>query len=112
MPTDQQYPASPFPQPPGNHHCLLCFDEFDYFGEVIEVVKLSRPLGGSWTQAFLGPSCLVFRELASASMSFPEGRFEQELIGEGRGCRDKGGTVKKQQCSLGVESWLLLQEYT
>ena len=27
------------------------------------------------------------------------------LIREGRGCRDKGGTVKEQQYSLGAGSW-------
>ena len=38
--------------------------------------------------------------------------FHELLIREGRGCRDKGGAVKKQLCSLGAGSWLLFKEYT
>ena len=32
----------------------------------------------------------------------PKGRFKQLLIREGRGCKDKGGAVKKQKFSLGA----------
>ena len=46
----------------------------------------------------------------------PQGSYKGQikflLIGEGRGCRDKGGTVKKQQCNLGAESWFSLKRYT
>ena len=47
------------------------------------------------TKAFLWPLPWV-----------PKCRFKQLLIREGRGCRDQGRAVKKQQCSLGAGSWL------
>jgi len=38
--------------------------------------------------------------------------LEQSLIREGKGCRNKGGTVKKQYCSLEAESCFHLKGYT
>ena len=60
----------------------------------------SRTLWGSWAQRpFCVPHFLIIgNRLHSASMTFPEfqwGRFKQMLIREGRGCRDKGGTVRR-----------------
>ena len=56
---------------------------------------------------------------ADAFLSEPSGKtlvtndkFKQLLIRERRICRNKGGAVKKQYCSLGAGSWLLLKEYT
>ena len=56
---------------------------------------------------------------ADALLSEPSGKtlvtkdkFKQLLIRERRICRNKGGAVKKQYCSLGAGSWLLLKEYT
>ena len=69
------------------------------------VLKPSRTLWGSWAQ---GAFLFSLHDLPCA----PKGRFKQLLIREGRGCRDKAGAVKKQQCSLGTESWFCLNGYT
>ena len=65
------------------------------------ILKLSRALRGSWAQKpFCVPHFLfVGNKLHPASLTFPEfqiSRFKQLLIREGRECRNKGGTVKKQ----------------
>ena len=54
------------------------------------------------------PHCFLGNRPHSASLTFPE--FKQFLIREGRGSRDHGGAVKRQQCSLGAGSWFLLKE--
>ena len=61
------------------------------------------PVGFLGTRAFL----FGLHDLPSV----PKGRFKQLLIREGRGCRDKGEAVKKQQGCLGAGSWLLLKRY-
>ena len=48
------------------------------------------PVGLLALMSFLCPPFLVCREQTSASVTFPE--FQRE----GRGCRDKGGAVRKQ----------------
>lgn len=57
------------------------------------------------TKAFLCPAFLVFRKWVSFSLHAlpwaPRGRSRQVLIRERRGCKVKGGTVKKQQYGLG-----------
>ena len=75
-----------------------------------------RTLWGFWTQKPFCVPCLLFagNRFYSASKTSPEfqtGRFKQMLIREGRGCRDKGGAVKKQ-CSLGAGSLSPLRGYT
>ena len=50
-------------------------------------------------------SLITGNRLHSASKTFPElqwGRFKQLLIREGRGCRDQGGTVKRETI---VQPW-------
>ena len=37
--------------------------------------------------------------------------LKQLLIREGRGCRDKGGVAKKQQCRLRAVFWFHLKGY-
>ena len=75
------------------------------------------PVGPSWVQIFLcllPPYLFVGNGFHSASQTFPEFQRTDSnlLMREGRGCRNKGGAVKKQKCSLGAGSWFLLKEYT
>ena len=55
----------------------------------------------------LCPPLLVCKEqtLASVLPRVPKDRFNILVIREGRGCKDKGRTGKKQQCSLRAGSW-------
>lgn len=62
------------------------------------------PVGLLGTSLSVAPS-LAWRTWAAFR---PQGTFPA-LIREERGCRDQGGTVKKQQCSLRTESWLPLE---
>ena len=71
-------------------------------------VKPSRTLWFLGTKAWIPHFLFVGNGLHSAS----KGQVQTVLISEGRGCRDKGGTVQKQQCSLGTRSQFLLQGYT
>ena len=80
-------------------------------------LKPSRTLRGpSWAQKPFHVPFLARRKQASISLldfpSVPNGRFKQLLIREQRWCRDTGGAVKEQQCSLGAGSWCLLKENT
>ena len=56
-----------------------------------------------------GPHEVSSHKRISVSPS-PMGRFKQLLIREGRGGREKGGAVKKQQCSLGAGLGFLIRE--
>jgi len=78
------------------------------------IITKQGSLGLLGTKAFLCPPLLVFRIWASFSLHdlpcAPRGRFRQMLIREGRGCKDKGGGVKKQCYSLGAGSWFLSRD--
>ena len=58
-------------------------------------------MGFLGTKAFLCPPFLDYRKQSSFSLYdlpwVPASGFKQLLIREGRGCRDKGGTVKKKK---------------
>ena len=79
-----------------------------------DVLKPSRTLWGSWTwKLSVSPaSCLWGRDASLHNLLWvPEGRSEQLLVREGRGCKDKGGAASKQLCSLGTRSGFPLMGY-
>ena len=62
------------------------------------------PEGPSWGQILCVAPISYLQNKGFSLLDLPwvpKGRFKQLLIGEGRGCRDKGGAAKKQYDKLG-----------
>ena len=75
--------------------------------------KPSRTLWGSWAQSLSGSPISWLQEMGFIQPPGSSLRSKRQVqtIREGRGCRDKAGTIKKQ-CSLRAESWLPLKGHT
>ena len=76
-------------------YCALCIN-------FLKILKPSRPCGGSWVwKSFCVPySVFVGNRSSLHDLPWlPKCRFKHLLIREGRECRDKAGTAKKQACS-------------
>ena len=84
---------------------------------LIDIMKLSRALCGSWIQKFFcGPHFLsVGNRLHSASMTFPEFQKagSRRVTNLGReGMQRQGRSSQETEGSLGTGSWFHLKGYT